>query len=328
MTSLSHLAQYLLRLGPQESTARLAFYHYVKNFLALESELTPDTLKRFYNFALSIEYWQDKRVELGQRIAKDLRNFAKDHRCEKLIEPIIHSDILQVIQLENETDGQALVKNHIQKKLGNRYRIQVKAIEDKRILLLALSPDDELLVETFSLSAVIRDGGLEPLGPLTRLVYNERMEIMSDREHCVETGVLSFCRFSRQGDTYFANHIQNFGFQKVTSTEGQLSKDADLFCALKRIERHFVNLETDPFYQEIVSLLEKATRQLKSDMPESVSFAHRALDRGQTALHRIFIDDKLLLVLVSNLENRLLERKKRFAERLSPQVEKCQKLNL
>jgi hypothetical protein len=81
-----------------------------------------------------------------------------------------------------------------------------------------------------------------------------------------------------------------------------------LFLQLKKVEKHFINPQTDPFYQEIVGRLEKAKRLMMNPTPENIVEADKALNRGRFALRVIFPNDRLLTLLITHLEHGISER--------------------
>ena len=56
------------------------------------------------------------------------------------------------------------------------------------------------------------------------------------------------------------------------------------------------------FYQELVELIEQSSHAMESGHAEAHGMAQQALKRGKLALQNIFVNDKLLRLLVTNLE--------------------------
>src|SRR5690606_12423902 len=86
----------------------------------------------------------------------------------------------------------------------------------------------------------------------------------------------------------------------------------EIFHPLKALEARYINLNTDPFYLELVTILEKAITLLASNRPESLAMVQSALDRGQFALERIFPHDSRLKNLVWTLTSNFTTVRKRF----------------
>ena len=90
-------------------------------------------------------------------------------------------------------------------------------------------------------------------------------------------------------------HFYQFIRAKLTETQ-------DLFYSLKRLEKHFINAQSDPFYQEVVAHLEKAHKNLAHPNPDTIMAADKALTKGRLVLRNVFPNDRLLQILVTHLE--------------------------
>jgi len=86
---------------------------------------------------------------------------------------------------------------------------------------------------------------------------------------------------------------------------GNLHRYPVLFYPLKRLEQFFINRKSDPMYIELTGLLEKALELMNTGHPEAFKFANAAMERGRLALEHIFPDDKLVRLLINNLEKTL-----------------------
>lgn len=125
----------------------------------------------------------------------------------------------------------------------------------------------------------------------------------------LQTGHANWAKF--QLDEEMGCHgllVKGYSFQKTEAFLGkEMSEYAELYFGLKQLERFYIDLKSDPLYQELTALLEKALNMVGSSHPEAYSLADNALRRGRMALKNIFPDDKLLRLLVGNLEYRIIE---------------------
>ena len=103
---------------------------------------------------------------------------------------------------------------------------------------------------------------------------------------------------------------RGYTFQKFeTYIRAKLSETQDLFASLKKVERHFIDAQSDPYYQDMVSRLERANRMLGNPSLDALAEAERALNRGRLGLKNIFPNDRLLTLLVTHLEYGISQRR-------------------
>ena len=74
--------------------------------------------------------------------------------------------------------------------------------------------------------------------------------------------------------------------------------------------RHFIDAQSDPDYQEIVTKLERANRLLSNPTLDNVMVAEKALNRGRMYLKNAFPNDRLLGLLVTHLDYGLSQKRK------------------
>lgn len=300
MTTVTDLAQHLLRLDPQKNVARLALYHFLKNQRNLETPFTAEVLEEFYRRALYFQYWQSQKAELSKTVQQDLISYPGPIGFD--LDQVTHAGEMQIVAIEQFKDLQAIVEKYLQQQKTAGEKFRLVRLSEQRIMALHLSAKGDLKVLVFPQLCVIRQGTLIPLAPLTRLYYNAALELEPQREQMLEVSEMVTAHFRLAGQSCDGHFLRGYAFQRAEVFNDLITQAQELFFALKSTERHFINPQSDPFYQELVSVLEHGTHVLKSRHPEALTVATNALKRGRLALKSIFPNDKLLLLLVTNLE--------------------------
>ncbi len=314
MMSVTQLAQFLLSLDPPKNLARLAFYHYVKNWLEPESPISLQNVDDFFDRCLSFDYWQTHRQLLSDTILQDLAAFynqpGKPQGAPFDLARIAVPSKRQTLYLEHADDFKLLIKNwgDSKKQMGDQVRLL--PVSENQLMLLHLLGTGGLEVRIFSNQARIFQGQLIPLAPVTRLFYGPQLDLLQHKRMILGGPMMSSFVFEMSEQGPKGLMTRGHSFQKIESISGQsISAYPELFYSLKRVEKHFVKPQSDPFYQELISLLEKSYQLISAGEPQADSLAETALNKGRIALKNIFPGDKLLLLLVSNIEYWLNQRK-------------------
>ena len=102
----------------------------------------------------------------------------------------------------------------------------------------------------------------------------------------------------------------------------------DIAQKIKNLEAHYVHLQSDPDYQNMIALLEKSIHLVDSHVEHSLEIAHINLKKGQMALDHLFPNDKQLQLLITNLEYSIMKRTKLFEGQWKSQNAPQEKLSL
>jgi hypothetical protein len=152
------------------------------------------------------------------------------------------------------------------------------------------------------------------VSPVTHLHYTSKLELVPhvrqvlegnlQTTHCFEVSVDRVQGLTTRGATF-----------KIFETFvcGGMSETQNIFLQLKKVEKHFINPQTDPFYQDIIGKLEKTKRLLNNPTVENLAEADKALNRGRFALRVIFSDDRLLTMLIQHIEHGI-------SQKLAPEI--------
>lgn len=311
--SVTQLAQFLLRLDPSKNIARLAFYHYVKNWLNPQSSLGLHHIDDFFDRCLSFEYWQNQRELLGKTLVEDLNAFYQQQAQNPPFDlnSLELPEKRQILALNFSKDLEALVRNwaEARKQVGDQVRIL--PVAEDQVMLLHLLGGGGLEVRVFSNRVRILKGQLLPFAPITKLSYGPQLDLLQHKGMVLAGPMLSSFVFEFSDSGLKGLMSRGHSFQKIESFSGpSLNAHPEIFYALKRVEKHYVKPQSDPFYQELISLMEKSYQLISSGEPNAEKLAETALNKGRLALKNIFPGDKLLLLLITNIEYWLIQRKK------------------
>lgn len=305
--------------------ARLAFYHFLKNMCEAGEPLSTATLDRFLRRAMTHAHWVENKEALFNEVASSLQHFSNQHGEPVPLPPFDTPADLQVIRAESLRTLDRVVDEWIQSHQGPTDQIKIlrdnstRTPGEDRLIVCRLTLDRALSVHVFDRMLCLRDGRLEPLTDDMAIHYTPELTLDPHRISQVEIGPHTVARFKNDLTdltSSLTGHpsggirglaVRGFTFQKSAAFEGgELHRHPLLFYPLKRIEQFFVNRSTDPMYIELTSLLEKASDLLSQKHPESVRFAEAAMERGRLAFDQVFVDDRLLRLLLENLERALL----------------------
>lgn len=306
MNSVTQFAQYLLRLDPQKSQGRLALFNFLKHILDPQDPFTPAVIENFYARALNFDHWQVQSQSLAQDVREDVAGFLKQQRIDDdEWKKIRHADEIQIVQIKHLNDFQQIILSSESSRRKSGDNIKLIKISDDEVLSLFLSAIGTLEVQVFGPRAMVIGPKLIPLAARCHLHYSSNMELMPHVRHVLQGSMMTTISFFH--DEHGLNGLITRGhtFQKFeTFLRARANDNHDLFSSLKRIERHFINPHSDPFYQDLVQALERANRAVQGPHGRAfnMSAAEKTLQKGSLALRNAFPNDRLLQLLVTHLE--------------------------
>ncbi len=314
MASVTQFAQFLLNNEPQKNVARLSLYHFIKNFDHLNSPFDENIIKEFYFHCYLHEYWRKNRQYLEKVVKECVFQF------DKTISNIKTSTLdqglfrLQVISLEKDSDFKKTIEvylNHQIQHLNTQQKsLKCIPIHNRRMLCLIQNPDQSLEVLMFSEHFTLMDGYMVPLTPVTHLKYDNNLELKKSVSQKLEIDSSTIAKWQIRNGLFVGHWVRGYSFQKTNPFQvHSLSDVNDVFLNLKKLESHFLNLSSDPYYKETVTLLEKSIQFIESGDPAALPFASQSLKKAQYVLKSAFPHDKLLSLLVSNLEYAIVKSK-------------------
>lgn len=312
MTSVTQFAQHLMKLDPHRTPARQCFYNYLKHILDPSEPFTPSVIEDFYKRALHLDFWSQNAKELGASVRSDLESYLKQNPIEKDLNwnQIKHAGELQVLAIAKEKDFFQILETYERSRLEKGDRLKLISVQPSGHLSLVLSQVGTLEARLYPAKAYIDGALLKPLGPVTHLYYNSRLELMPHVRQTLEGSLLTAIAFSVEEDGIHGVVTRGHSFQKFeTFIYSRLSDHFDLFNQLKKIERFYVDPQSDPFYRELVHQLEQANLFIKNPSPIQLQMGEKTLRKGQSALKNAFPSDRLLQLLVTHLDLGIVQAK-------------------
>ncbi len=319
MAHVTALAQHILALEPDKDAARLCFYHFLKNLCEAAEPVNSDLLNRFYFRAFAFSHWQSNKEHHFGEISAILQHFQDTQRIQLPLDYVMRAEDTQVVALENLRSLELIVENQLRKSVApfDQYRVLREGTE--RVVTIVLQGDRALRVTVYPKVALVREGELVPLTSEFTVYYTSELGLHPSMVHTVEISPHTSARFRSTAEGIVGTMVRGYTFQRFAVFDGgSLHKYPMLFYPLKRLEQFFVNRKSDPMYIELTNLLEKGLELMNNRHPDAVKFAEAALERGRMALEHIFPDDKLVRLLIINLEKTLALELMASQENLPP----------
>lgn len=313
MTSVSQFAQYLLKQDPQRNPARLTLFNFLKAVMDPATPFTPAVLQMFYARVLQFDHWQHESQALADTLRADLEDFLKHHALQGEREAWLglrHADTLQIVPIKVFHDLELLVQAEHAARQKSGDEVKTVKISETQVLALLLSPSGGLEAKVYPNQALVWGPRLRLVAPTTYLTYSSDLELMPHVRQILEGSLMTTHSFHVDGEGVHGLITRGHTFQKFeTFIRAKLSETQDLFSSLKKIERHFIDPQSDPYYQDLISRLERANRLLNHPSPDNLAEAERWLNRGRLSLKTIFPNDRLLTLLVTHLDYGISQRR-------------------
>jgi hypothetical protein len=221
-----------------------------------------------------------------------------------------HADTLQIVPLKVFHDLEMLVMSEHAARQKSGDEIKTVKMSETEVLAILLSPTGSLEAKVYPNQALVWGPRLRLVAPTTYLSYSADLELTPHVRQILEGNLMTTHSFHVDAEGVHGLVTRGHTFQKFeTFIRAKLSETQDLFSSLKKVERHFIDAQSDPFYQELVSRLERANRLLNNPSPDNLSEAERALNRGRLSLKNIFPNDRLLTLLVTHLDYGISQRR-------------------
>lgn len=303
MTKIHQLAKFIEALNPNQTPARLAFYNYLKNFCSAEQEVNTQLINDYFYFALHASHWQQNKPQLTSEIQFLVTNFNNHYPNAIKVAEVKSPQSIQLLDIENFSDLIEIITHYMEKnkEAGDRFRL----IDDaqKRLIALVLKSSGELKVRVFDKICVIKNGIIEPLRTYLTLHYTPQLELHPELTQHIEIAPFVTASFKIQNQRCTGAFIRGYVFQKYHELKGEnINEQLKLFYPLKRIEQFFIDRRTDLYYKEIVSSLERMNQLARQGDFETLRRGQSLLNIAHAASENIFIDDKLLSLLIRDLK--------------------------
>ncbi|GIL16731.1 MAG: hypothetical protein BroJett040_04820 [Oligoflexia bacterium] len=298
-TILKHLSQ-TSRLSPVLST----FINYLSHYYETEDFLSPDIVQSFFAECLEYPHWQQNKKQLNDEMKALLVKFHHHYN-----EVFTESDIkwpaeTQIIEIENLKDFSDVLNQYLtfMFKQGEKFRL-VYDQTDKRMLAIVLKPTGKIEIRSYSNKFIIQNGQFEPLRADLVLSYGKNLELEEGVIQKMDVGPYTTASFSLNEGRAYGCLIRGYTFQKLQELSGvPIQHHTKLFYALKHIEQFFIKRDSDPYYQNLIEELERSIHLIRAGDQDQIQKSAELMAQAQNALEYVFSDDKLLGLLIRDLQ--------------------------
>lgn len=307
MSAVTHLTQHLLRLDPQKSIPRQTLHNYLKIFVDGDAALTAEHLSEFFAYVLNYQYWQTHAKTLGESLHQDILKWAESQKLEFDLQAVNFPHWTQMVAIEHSGDFEKLLEKREEERSEEGDRRKLLPLSETQHLVAILKRNSSLHVRVYNRLARILGGELHALRPVSDLKYSADLELLQFEPFLLECPMVTAGKFQVTTDGIQGTLVRGHSLQRFeTLTMGPIQNHAEVFYGLKRLERHFINPQSDPYYRDMATQLERVYQLLSQGSPDGRRMATSVLQRARAAQKNIFPNDKLLQTLISNVEFALM----------------------
>ena len=301
MTTVGSVVDFFNSLDPKSNLPRVSFYNYLRYAHNPMTEFSLDLVKEFVLRSSIHSYWQNHMPQLCEALFADLKNMQRPLNFD--VRKILNLQDCQVLEIKSFDNYYDLLKKHEQKMFSGHSKLQFIQINEKDLMVIALFENEDIEIQVFLPRVYIQNGELTPLPAVTRLKYSSDLELIEDMDQMVAGEGSSTYLFTISSGVVHGYSLRLPSFSTEDVIAGRLQKNIKLMSTIKQLERYFIDPHSDPFYQSICKEIEDAQTNL--DNPMDRSRAEQVLRRARLHYREIFPNDKLLLLLITNLEHKL-----------------------
>ncbi|WP_415063264.1 hypothetical protein [Bdellovibrio sp.] len=308
MLKVGQLLKFVSDLNPQNTPTRLSFFNFLRGFPHPEDVLTPELIEMFFNYCMDYPHWASNKQQLGHEVQFLLENFNSFYQQKFDLSPIRFPQKMQLIEIEHFSDLIDAVSSYVKTLCGENDKFRVLPDQNKRAIAIVLRADKSLEVRSFDRKFTIREGLLEPLRNDLVLYYSPELELSSQHTHKIEVAPYITAQFRVLGDKVTGTLLRGYVFQKLQEMKNEpLQEQTRLLFPIKRLEQFFVDRRSDPYYQDLVSQLERTCALIQQGDSEALKWSSVVLSKAETAVDNVFLGDKLMTLLVRDLRHAIGE---------------------
>ncbi len=310
--TVKNYAQQIYTLDAGKDAARLGFLNFLVNFYEPNTPLDAQVFQNFYQQALGFTFWQENWSHLNAQVKFCAVQIAKKNHAFQLPLDWLNGELLQPIRIQNQQNLSSLIYKHLEKTLNSNEQFKILKTAEDYWLAIIIDENQKLSVKIFGDTFILSDAELIPASQDFQISYNQDLLLKENFYQHIPIGAHTSARFRMTERGVVGRILRGYTFQKYEDLNGgALSQYAQVFYPFKKFEQLYINLKTDPFYNEMLRVLEQSTDALqKADL--NINRSSRVIAQTETNLHRakqaleaIFPEDKMLALLISNLEKTL-----------------------
>jgi hypothetical protein len=301
---ITELLKYIAELHPQNTAARLALYNFLRNFQFHEELLNEQCLNRFFCHALEYPHWQANKTQLGREVQVIIEGFFRKNKIENSelsFSKIIFPQNTQIFELHNFQDVVEVSSAYAKSITCDSDKFKIIPDNGRKVVLVILHEDSSLTIFSFDKKFTIRHGIIEPLRIDLKIQYDSSLELREKVIHTIEIAPYVLGQFVIEDKKVFGSLLRGYVFQKYYElTQQPLEDQPKIFVALKRLEQFFIEKNSDPYYHQLIYMLENLPKEIQKTERGNELGAIRKLEKADIAFSEIFIGDKTLGQLIQD----------------------------
>jgi hypothetical protein len=302
MKNVEGLLSFILASLKDEDGGRVALYHYLKNFLLADAQVTPSIINAFFSEALQLPYWQTKKEPLQKDIQELLQRYSAASGEPFRLDQVWDVTRIQIVALEHPENMAQSVLEFEQNTKNDGDHLRVILESKSRVLSIRRLADGSMIVRGYNNFNRIVGNRLIPLGPDQEIHYDATLELALGVVQKLKASANSQVQFVATREGLNVKFIAGYAFRETQNLKvPSIHHEARLFYPLKRLEKFYVHRPSDPYYIEIVNTLENALKMLQNNAEGAQAFALEAFDIGQIAFDQVFSDDKGIYLRLKEL---------------------------
>lgn len=300
---------------------KIALQNYFNHNFGDEELFSPVVFQTFIYECLDYPHWHQSKSQFESELKAILLTLSKHGNWTFRLEDVHWPTENQVISIESfnvwiETIGRYLRDLYSP---SCEHRIIYDSLSQKALGIILQgdgstgnSLDARIKVQQFDRKFTIRKGELQPLRNDLIIHYTAGLDLDPKELHKIEVSTYMTAHFKPTTENNVAGAIiRGYIFQKFFELRNEpLNSYPRLFYTLKRIEHFLIKRDSDPFYRDLVNSLESLKRDVLWEKPEAFDLVPELLAKTQNALDYVFTDDKLLTLLLRDLQNTLNQKGK------------------
>ena len=265
----------------------------------------------FYFRTMEFNYWRENQLKLVKEVRIQLDTFLRHRKVHLELDKILHPENLQIVQIDDESEFTRIAESFARCSSLEGEKRKLLVVE-KNTLMLHMYAKGEVRAQQLTRLSYIRGGQLLPIpGPV--LHYNANLELKTDivQRVRIDPFRISSFRINQTTGKTSAVIMKGYTFQRQDRVEiSHLGKIPLLFYAVKKLERHFIDCESDPFYKSLVQRLEKSCQLMREAPQQHLETATNCLKQARQPIVEVFTDDKRLNLLVQDLDSHLVKERR------------------
>lgn len=303
MQTVGRIIQQLSAQGFQLCPVRLTLCQYLSHLYSPEDLFSHEVLISFLQDCMEYPHWLQHRSDL----VRDLENVLRDLGESEIVEPGEIHDFLdrQVIEITHDRDFSEAVQAYLTHRLkGESKPFRLFRDGNRKMVAICQRPDGGIEVRQFDRKFLIRHGQLTPVREDLILHFSPDLELDHQKIQKMEVAPYVIARFKSDGYAIQGKLVRGYIFQKLQEmNQVELESVPRLFLAIKRLEQFFIRRESDPYYQRLTQELERTIQLIRLGEPLSPASLTELQLSVQNALEYVFNGDKLLSLLLKDLQH-------------------------